>query len=297
MAGAGGMIAGVVLAGGRSRRFGGPEKAVVLVEGAPLISRAVEVLANGCGAMAVNAPPESSASGWADLVGLPTLPDADDARRGPVAGVLAGLAWAEAQGYALLAVVPCDALELPRDLVARLAGSLTPDAGAAVARDADGLQPACAVWRVARRAQVAAALADAAGPSLREVLAQVAAVEVLFEDPARFADADTPEDLKPYGEDAPATSVGEGPLAGAGRIAGFTAVLAAVLAGLFLLGGLTLLAQPGPGAGPARLPQKLLAVAVLGVAVAYVPLMRWVARRVLAPGTTVRLTSGPARRI
>ncbi len=291
------MIAGVVLAGGRSSRFGA-EKATALVEGAPLISRAVEVLANGCGAMAVNAPPDSSAAGWADLVNLPTLPDADGARRGPVAGVLAGLAWAESQGYALLAVVPCDALELPRDLVARLAVSLTQQAGAAVARDADGLQPACAVWRVDRRAQVAAALAGAAEPSLHEVLAQLGAVEVLFEDPARFADADTPEDLDPYGRRASTGSQDfEGPLAAAGRVAGFVAVTAAVLGGLALLAGLTLLAQPEPGAGAARPFQKLVVVAVLGVVVAYVPLMLWVARRVLTPGVAVRLTSGPARRI
>ena len=50
--------------------------------------------------------------------GLPVVIDGDHAeRQGPLAGMVAGLAWAESQGLASVLIVPGDTPFLPRDLL------------------------------------------------------------------------------------------------------------------------------------------------------------------------------------
>ena len=90
-------LVGVVLAGGRSVRFGG-EKAAALLRGTPLLLWAARRLARSCAAVAVNTRPGTQAESLAHAAGLPVLHDAPGDAAGPLSGVKAGLVWARELG-------------------------------------------------------------------------------------------------------------------------------------------------------------------------------------------------------
>ncbi len=185
-------VAGLVLAGGRSVRFGG-EKAAAPLLGKPLLMWAVERLQARCAAVAVSARPGSEAEALARAAGLPVLHDAAGAADGPLSGVKAGLVWAKGIGAGALAVSPCDAPLLPGDLFGRLIDAAAD--GAAMAETSDGLQPLCAVWPVSALPVVIEALAGGAHPPTWSVLDGVGARRVRFDPPEAFANLNTREDL------------------------------------------------------------------------------------------------------
>jgi molybdopterin-guanine dinucleotide biosynthesis protein A len=186
-------VVGLVLAGGRSVRFGG-EKAAASLEGRPLLVWAVDRLRTVCGLVAINVRAGSEAEAIALAAGLPALYDAAGDASGPLAGVKQGLIWAEAQGAHTLAVSPCDAPLLPADLYTRLLEHA--EGGAAMAQTRDGRQPLCAVWPVAALPIVRAVLADGAHPPTWQVLERLGARKVLFELPELFANVNTRDDLE-----------------------------------------------------------------------------------------------------
>lgn len=286
------MIAGVVLAGGGSTRFGS-EKAVARLGPAPLVEHAAQVLLNGCGAVAINAPEASRAARWARDRGLPVAPDREGPAQGPVAGVLAAMDWAAGQGAALVATAPCDCPVLPRDLVARLVAGLPPDAGAVGAATPLGPEPACAVWRVSARPVVEAALADGASPSLRAVLAGVGAAEVAFADAAAFADADTTAALERL------RSLRALPRrAGAAllRLAATLLLCAYALGGLIIVAVMAAAADPASRApaGGGHPPASPGEAAVLAAGGLWFVLVVWAAPRLLAaPASAAPLPSPP----
>jgi molybdenum cofactor guanylyltransferase len=185
-------VAGVVLAGGRSVRFGG-EKAAALLGGTPLVMWAARRLERSCVAVAVNARSGTEAETLARAAGLPVLHDAAGDAAGPLAGVRAGLLWAQRLEAQALAVSPCDAPLLPDDLFTRLIEAAAE--GAAMAETGDGRQPLCAVWPVSALAEVAAALAGGAHPPTWRVLESLNARHVHFENAAAFANLNTRADL------------------------------------------------------------------------------------------------------
>ena len=189
MALSGPRVLGLVLAGGRSTRFGS-EKAVAPVEGAPMVARVAAVLARGCEALAVNARADSGAAAWARGAGLETLPDPPGAPDGPLAGVLAGLELAERHGAAWLLTAPCDTPWLPDDFAARLMAEVRASA-AATAVTAEGSHPLCTLWSVRLRDRLAAALKDGAHPSVRAWLREAGAAEVRFAEAQAFANVNT----------------------------------------------------------------------------------------------------------
>lgn len=109
--------AGLVLCGGRSRRFGGMDKMLAPLGGRPLLGHVIERISPQVSRLAlnVNGDPAPYRGFGLDIV-PDTLPD----RPGPLAGVLAGLVWAG--GDALL-TVPGDEPFVPLDLAARLAAA------------------------------------------------------------------------------------------------------------------------------------------------------------------------------
>lgn len=158
-----GSIAGLVLAGGRSLRMGGQDKALASLGGQSLLAQVLARLAPQVAACAIstNADPQ----GLAGLVPAGTallpdrLPPGVPERPGPLAGVLAGLDWAAGQGAAWLVSLPVDTPFAPVDLVARLQAALPPGAQVPVmAESPSGLHPVVALWPVALRAPLAAAL-------------------------------------------------------------------------------------------------------------------------------------------
>ena len=186
-------MAGLVLAGGRSSRFGG-EKAVAVLHGRPLLTWAVERLRASCADVAVNARPRTETEALALADGLTILHDQAGDPDGPLAGVKAGLAWAAGLGAAALAVSPCDAPLLPDDLFARLIAAAGD--GAAMAVTDEGRQPLCALWPVSALGAVTEALAGGAHPPTWRMLEQLGARPVNFEPADAFTNVNTREDLE-----------------------------------------------------------------------------------------------------
>ena len=185
------MIAGVILAGGLARRMGGGDKTLRPLGGQTVLARIVDRLGRQVEALALNANGDRARFA---AYGLPVLPDSVADYPGPLAGVLAGMAWARELGAEWLVTAPGDAPFLPRDFVARLIAGRG-DAPYACAASGGRTHPVAALWPVAAAARLAAALAagqrkiDAfTGPG-------VAVIEwpVLPFDP--FFNVNTPEDL------------------------------------------------------------------------------------------------------
>ena len=86
---------GVILAGGKSTRMGGSDKALLTLGGQTLLARAAARLGPQVSGMAVSA--NGDPARYAD-VGLPVLADSVPGFPGPLAGVLAGLDWAAGKG-------------------------------------------------------------------------------------------------------------------------------------------------------------------------------------------------------
>lgn len=184
-------VVGLVLAGGRSVRFGG-EKAVAELDGRPLLLRAADRLRAVCARVAISVRKGTEAEALALKQGLPALYDAAGDAEGPLAGVAAGLRWAEELGARSLAVTPCDAPLLPEDLFERLIECA--EGGAALAETSRGPEPLCAVWPVVALPAVRELLARG-HPATWQVLERLGARRVSFEFPEAFANVNTRDEL------------------------------------------------------------------------------------------------------
>ncbi|MGQ0484648.1 MAG: molybdenum cofactor guanylyltransferase MobA [Hyphomicrobiales bacterium] len=111
-------IAGVIIAGGRSSRMGGEDKAFKTIGGRTILDRVIARIGPQVDALAINA---NGDAGRFSSTGLAVFPDRLTAIATPLAGIHAGLTWARDNGHDLLLTVPADTPFLPRDLVARLA--------------------------------------------------------------------------------------------------------------------------------------------------------------------------------
>jgi len=185
------MIAGLVLAGGRSTRFGS-EKAIAPLDGRTLMEWALEALRPHCGPLAVSARPGSGAAALTARLGLPVIEDALHAPDGPLAGIAAGLRWASSLGAEHLATLPCDMPRAPTNLIPRLAAARG-EAFAAFAVAPDGPHPLCALWSIDLLASLEASLAHG-HPAVRAFLRDVGGVAAEFDDAAAFANLNRPAD-------------------------------------------------------------------------------------------------------
>jgi molybdopterin-guanine dinucleotide biosynthesis protein A len=180
-------IAGLVLAGGRSRRFG-RDKALADFRGRPLIAWSLAALRPHVAALGVGGPVSLAAE-----LGVEAVPDAPGAPGGPLAGVLAGLVWAARRGGAHLATAPCDTPFLPPDLVPRLAAAIGPRPVVAVR--AARVHALCALWRADAAAPLAALIRAGKQLSMQALIDALGGGYADFEDEAAFANLNTPEDF------------------------------------------------------------------------------------------------------
>ena len=187
------MIVGIVLAGGRSLRFGA-DKALAELGGRSLLDATLGVLSASCAKLAVSAR-EGPIAELAAARGLEWIADSNGAPDGPLAGVLAGLRWAKAAGANLLATAPCDTPLLPADMGARLAKALRDDDGLVFARAPDGVHPLCGLWRVGLIAPLQEMLSAGRHPSVRAAVDQLGGRAVDFPDTAAFLNVNTRTDL------------------------------------------------------------------------------------------------------
>jgi molybdenum cofactor guanylyltransferase len=111
-------VSGIVLAGGQSRRMGGGDKALKPLGGKPMLRHVIGRIAPQVEGLAINANGDPARLA---AFGLPVIADTIDGFAGPLAGVLAGMAWAAARERPAshIVTVASDTPFFPDDLVAR----------------------------------------------------------------------------------------------------------------------------------------------------------------------------------
>jgi molybdopterin-guanine dinucleotide biosynthesis protein A len=190
-------IAGLILAGGLSRRMGGGDKALIEVDGQTLLDRVIERLSPQVGPMVLNA--NGDPARFASLT-LPVAPDVIEGYAGPLVGVLTGLEWLKhhTMGVEWMVSVAADTPLFPTDLVERLMAAITAEgADIAIACTGERTHPVFALWPVRLAAELRAATA---GEGLRKIEAwtdryKVARVDWSNRPIDPFFNVNTPEDV------------------------------------------------------------------------------------------------------
>lgn len=148
---------GVILAGGRATRMGGGgDKCLLDLDGRTILSHVIGRLGPQVADLALNANDDPARFA---PYRLPVIADSIGGRAGPLAGILAGLDWAAAQGARTVVSAAADTPFLPCDLVPRLmlgAGDMTHPL--ALAATPEGRHPTFGLWPVALRDDLRQAL-------------------------------------------------------------------------------------------------------------------------------------------
>lgn len=140
-------IAGVILAGGLSRRMGGGDKFLKIVEGKSLLTHIIQRITPQVGVLALNL---NGDPGRLNNEGLLVVADTLPNYLGPLAGILAGMEWAASLTPPMdfVLTVPSDTPFLPADLSERLLSSLGPQNYAALAASNEKVHGVVGLWRV-----------------------------------------------------------------------------------------------------------------------------------------------------
>ena len=195
---ANGAVAGVLLAGGLSRRMGGGDKCLLKLGGRTLLERVIERARPQVSALVLNAngDPARFAS-----YGLPVTADAVKGFAGPLAGVLTGLEWAarNAPECEWVASFATDAPFLPTDMVQRMVDALAAEhAEMACAASGGRAHPVFGLWPVSLADALRRALVAEEVRKVDVWTARYRLIEVDF--PAEpidpFFNANRPEDLE-----------------------------------------------------------------------------------------------------
>jgi molybdenum cofactor guanylyltransferase len=107
-------ILGAIVAGGKSTRMGGADKAFMALNGVALIERVKSRLALQVDAVVINA---NGDPGRFQSLGCAVIPDLLTDAGTPLAGLHAALMHARRQGFDAVFSTPCDAPFIPLDLV------------------------------------------------------------------------------------------------------------------------------------------------------------------------------------
>jgi molybdopterin-guanine dinucleotide biosynthesis protein A len=150
---------GLILAGGRSERMGGREKAMLSLGGRPMIAHVVDRLQPQVERLVINA------NGNPDRFqgfGLPVIADTIEGFAGPLAGLLAGMTYSlQAMGGVSIVSVAGDTPFFPADLVERLCTAQLGDTGRMVlAGSESGVHPTFGLWPATLMGDLAAYLGD-----------------------------------------------------------------------------------------------------------------------------------------
>ncbi|MBK3775815.1 molybdenum cofactor guanylyltransferase MobA [Azospirillum brasilense] len=141
-------IAGVLLAGGLSRRMGGGDKSLRTLGGRSILERIVATVRPQVGPLVLNANGDPARFA---AFGLPVAADVVEGFAGPLAGVLTGMEWARANAPQCrwLASFATDAPFIPGDLVARLVAAVEREGADLACARSDGQEhPVFGLWRV-----------------------------------------------------------------------------------------------------------------------------------------------------
>ncbi|MEZ5211912.1 MULTISPECIES: molybdenum cofactor guanylyltransferase [unclassified Gordonia (in: high G+C Gram-positive bacteria)] len=186
-------LAGIVLAGGRSRRMG-RDKASMDWDGRPLLSTVVDVVAQRCDPVLVTAAQTSQAYvelGQAD--GL-TWITTEEIGTGPLGGLVVALEAAEAAGSPAAFVCATDMPLIEPELIDELLRGLTVSTDAVIAYDSERAHPMAGIYRT----RVAPRLAELLATGEQRMTAALDAIvthRVTVSNPDWLTNVDAPEDV------------------------------------------------------------------------------------------------------
>jgi molybdopterin-guanine dinucleotide biosynthesis protein A len=194
-------IAGIILAGGLSRRMGGGDKPLLSLGNRRLVDHVAARLKPQVSTLAINANGDPARFAGPSL---PVLADTVTGYAGPLAGILAGLEWAATNaGCQVLASVAGDTPFFPRGLVKCLSEAVSEQPGIiAVASSGGRLHPTFALWPLDLREALRHFLVDEDNRRVSAFMERHGFVEVEFPmleakgeliDP--FFNINTPDDL------------------------------------------------------------------------------------------------------
>ncbi|WAC55054.1 molybdenum cofactor guanylyltransferase [Gordonia sp. SL306] len=188
-------VAGIVLAGGRSRRMG-RDKAALEWEGEPMLARVVRVVGERCQPVLVVANEESAAYRSLYGTGGPEAQWVTDEApgTGPLGGLAVGLARAAEAGAEWAFVCATDMPLISVDLVDELMRGVTTSNQVVIATDAQRDHPMAGVYRT----DVAGTLGRLTDGGERRMLAALELLtthRVAVSNPEWLTNVNAPEDL------------------------------------------------------------------------------------------------------
>lgn len=150
-------VAGAIIAGGQSRRFGDDNKLLAQLNGVSLIERVYKGISTQVDKVWLNAPdslelPEMLRSlcqiSDANMDCCPPEePGEKPSKKGPLTGVLPSLHAATEAGYPWLLIAPCDTPFIPDNLAEKLLEQcLKTHCKLAIAQSADRIHPSLSLW-------------------------------------------------------------------------------------------------------------------------------------------------------
>ncbi len=190
-----GRVAGIVLAGGRSRRMGS-DKATLDWEGEPLLARVVRIVGSRCDPVLVVAPETSAA--FVNLHGTGGPPawwvTDEEPGVGPLGGLAVGLREAAEDGAEWAFVCATDMPLITTELIDELLRGVTESTQAVIAHDAQRDHPMAGLYRTS----AAATIAELTAAGERRMLAALDALtthRIAVSDPQWLVNVNAPEDL------------------------------------------------------------------------------------------------------
>ena len=186
-------LAGIILAGGRSRRMG-QDKATLEWEGVPMLSKIAYTISSRCDPVLVAAPPTSQA--YVDLVDETDLEwvTTEKAGSGPLGGLVAALRAAAEAGADAAFVCATDMPLVDTGLIDELLGGLAESADAVVANDAGRDHPMAGIYRT-RAVDRLAELVEQGELRMGAALDALVTHRIGVSDSEWLANVDAPEDL------------------------------------------------------------------------------------------------------
>ncbi len=188
-------IIGIILAGGRASRMQGQDKGLIELQQQPLIQHVIDRFQLQVAAIQINANRNLERY---RRFGFPVFSDARQDFQGPLSGMLQGLHQLETEAADWIVCVPCDAPQLPLDLVSRLSQALGEKDVVAVGDDGKWIQPAFCMLHRSLTARLERYITRG-GRKTGDWLRQERAVRVDFSDqPAAFTNINSRDDLQRY---------------------------------------------------------------------------------------------------
>ena len=141
------LVGGVILAGGLSRRMGGQEKGMVLLDNKTILSRVIERAKPQTEKLILNANGNSQRfKGYK----LTVVKDSISDYPGPLAGILSGMEWMSKnfENAIWLASFPCDAPFIPTNFVEKCLYKIPSNTEIVCAKSVGRTHPVCALWKI-----------------------------------------------------------------------------------------------------------------------------------------------------